>query len=51
MVHLSLDGTDPDDLTSGEMDGRKQAMLAIAALRRFMPGCEAARMPNCAISA
>ena len=27
MVHLSLDGTDPDDLTSGEMDGRKQAIV------------------------
>ena len=46
MVHLSLDGTDPDDLTSGEMDGRKQAMLAIAALKRFMPGCEDAKLRN-----
>ena len=46
MVHLSLDGTDPDDLTSGEMDGRKQAMLAIAALRHFMPGCEDAKLRN-----
>ena len=46
MVHLSRDGTDPDDLTSGEMDGRKQAMLAIAALRHFMPGCEDAKLRN-----
>ncbi len=46
MVHLSLDGTDPDDLTSGEMDGRSQAMLAIAALKRFMPGCEDAKLRN-----
>ena len=46
MIHLSLDGTDPDDLTSGEMDGRKQAMLAIAALKRFMPGCEDAKLRN-----
>lgn len=46
MVHLSLDGTDPDDLTSGEMDGRKQAMLAIAALKHFMPGCEDAKLRN-----
>jgi len=46
MVHLSLDGTDPDDLTRGEMDGRKQAMLAIAALRHFMPGCEDAKLRN-----
>jgi len=46
MVHLSLDGTDPDDLTRGEMDGRKQAMLAVAALRHFMPGCEHAKLRN-----
>jgi ribulose 1,5-bisphosphate synthetase/thiazole synthase len=46
MVHLTLDGTDPDDLTKGEMGGRKQAMLAVAALKRFMPGCEAAKLRN-----
>ena len=46
MVHLSLDGTDPDDLTRGEMDGRRQAMHAIAALRHFMPGCEDAKLRN-----
>ena len=46
MVHLTLDGTNPDDLTKGEMDGRKQAMLAIAALRHFMPGCEDAKLRN-----
>ena len=46
MVHLYLDGTDPDDLTEGEMGGRKQAMLAVQALQGFMPGCEAAKLRN-----
>lgn len=46
MVHLSLDGTNPDDLTRGEMEGRRQAMLAVAALRGFMPGCEEAKLRN-----
>lgn len=39
MVHLAVDGTDPDDLTRGEIEGRAQAMLAVNALRHFMPGC------------
>ena len=46
MVHLSLDGTDPDALTRGEMTGRKQAMHAVAALKAFMPGCEDAKLCN-----
>lgn len=46
MVHLYLDGTNPDDLTRGEMAGRKQAMLAVAALKQFMPGCEQAKLRN-----
>ncbi len=46
LVHLNLDGTDPGELTRGEMEGRKQAMLAIEALRRFMPGCEGAKLRN-----
>jgi hypothetical protein len=46
LVHLTRDGTDPDDLTSGEIDGRAQAMHAIAALRGFMPGCEVAKLRN-----
>lgn len=46
MVHLTLDGTNPDDLTHGEMEGRKQAMLAVEALKRFMPGCEEAKLRN-----
>ncbi len=46
MVHLYLDGTDPDAMTHGEMAGRKQAMHAINALRAFMPGCETAKLRN-----
>lgn len=46
MVHLYLDGTDPDDLTLGEIGGRKQAMQAVEALKHFMPGCEDAKLRN-----
>ncbi len=46
MCHLYLDGTDPDALTHGEMEGRKQAMYAVDALRGFMPGCEDAKLRN-----
>ena len=46
MVHLNIDGTDPDDLTRGEMAGRRQAMLAVEALKGFMPGCEDAKLRN-----
>ncbi len=47
LVHLAgCDGTDPDSMTHFEMEGRKQAMLAIEALRRFTPGCEGVRLRN-----
>jgi len=47
LVHLSgIDGTDPDDLTRGEIEGRRQALHAIEALRRYTPGCEGARLRN-----
>lgn len=46
MVHLGVDGTDPDELTHGEIEGRRQAMQAIAALRGFQPGCENAKLRN-----
>jgi hypothetical protein len=47
LVHLpNLDGTDPNDLTRGEMEGRRQAIHAVAALKRFMPGCEEAKLRN-----
>lgn len=47
LVHLAgIDGTDPDSMTKGEIEGRKQAMLAIEALRQFMPGCKGVRLRN-----
>ena len=47
LIHLGgYDGTNPDDLTRGEIEGRKQAMHAIAALREYMPGCESASLRN-----
>jgi len=47
LVHLAgIDGTDPDDLTMGEFEGRRRAMHAIEALRAFTPGCENVRLRN-----
>ncbi len=47
LVHLAeCDGTDPSDLTYFEMEGRKQAMYAVAAMRAYNPGCENARLRN-----
>ena len=47
LVHLAgIDGTDPDSMTRGEIEGRKQAMLAIEALKAYTPGCDAARLRN-----
>jgi ribulose 1,5-bisphosphate synthetase/thiazole synthase len=47
LVHLAeVDGTNADDLTAGEIEGRRQAMMAVAALRRFTPGCESAKLRN-----
>ena len=47
LIHMGeIDGTNADDLTRGEIEGRKQAMHAIEALRRFMPGCEDAKLRN-----
>jgi hypothetical protein len=47
LVHLdNCDGTDPADLTKFEIEGRRQTMMAIDALRRYMPGCETARLRN-----
>jgi ribulose 1,5-bisphosphate synthetase/thiazole synthase len=47
LVHLpDIDGTDANDLTVGEIEGRRQAIYAVEALRRFMPGCEDAKLRN-----
>jgi ribulose 1,5-bisphosphate synthetase/thiazole synthase len=47
LVHIpEIDGTDPNDLTIGEMRGRREAIYALEALRKFMPGCEDAKLRN-----
>lgn len=47
LIHLAgCDGTDPDSLTRFEIEGRRQAMMAIDALRAYTPGCDAARLRN-----
>jgi len=47
LIHLPrIDGTDVNDLTTGEIEGRRQAIHAVEALRRFMPGCEDAKLRN-----
>ncbi|MFM2183258.1 MAG: hypothetical protein RJB61_1552, partial [Actinomycetota bacterium] len=47
VIHLGcIDGVDPDDLTRGEIEGRRAAMHAIEALRAYMPGCAGARLRN-----
>jgi len=47
LVHLAgIDGSDADDLTRGEIEGRKQAMMAVEALKNYTPGCENAKLRN-----
>ena len=47
LVHLNgIDGTDPESLTKGEIEGRKAALEAIAALKEYMPGCSAGKLRN-----
>ena len=47
IIHLAnIDGTDVRDLTEGEIEGRRQAMLALEAIRRFTPGCAHAKLRN-----
>ncbi len=47
MVYMfGYDGTDVWDLTRGEMDGRHHAMLAVKALRKYVPGFEEASLRN-----
>ena len=47
LVHLqNIDGTKPDDLTKGEIEGRRQAVMAVNALKSFHPGCEKAKLRN-----
>jgi len=52
MVYLAgYDCTDVRDLTRAEIEGRRRALLALEALRRFAPGFEKARMRNFAMAA
>jgi hypothetical protein len=44
VVMAGFDCTDVRDLTAAEMEGRRQALLAIEALRRYTPGFESARL-------
>ncbi len=45
MIHMTnYDGTDVCDLTKAEIDGRRQALMAIQALRKFAPGFENASL-------
>ncbi len=47
LVHLpNVDGTDVRSLTSAEIEGRRQAVMAAAALRMFTPGCENSKIRN-----
>lgn len=51
LVHLAgCDGTDPDSMTHFEIEGRKQAMHAIDALREYTPGCDGVRLRNFGMS-
>lgn len=47
LIHLEgIDGTDVESLTEGEIEGRRQAMHAAEAIRRFTPGAEKAKLRN-----
>ncbi len=47
VIHIpEIDGTDIRDLTRGEMQGRRDAIHAINALKQFTPGFERAKLRN-----
>jgi hypothetical protein len=47
MIYMAgYDCTDVWDLTRAEMEGRRQALLATEALKRYVPGFERARLRN-----
>ena len=44
-IHMpAIDSTDVWDLTRGEIEGRQQVMWAVAALKKYAPGFEKARL-------
>lgn len=51
LIHLAgCDSTDADSLTQFEIEGRRQVMLAIEALRYYTAGCEGVRLRNFGMS-
>jgi ribulose 1,5-bisphosphate synthetase/thiazole synthase len=51
LIHLpGVNGVCPDSLTRFEIEGRRQAMHAIDALRAYTMGCEQARLRNFGMS-
>ncbi|MEM7139586.1 MAG: FAD-dependent oxidoreductase [Actinomycetota bacterium] len=47
LIHMpNVDGTDVRSLTAAEIEGRRQALMAIDALKAFTPGCENAKLRN-----
>ena len=51
LIHLAgCDGTDPNSMTLFEIEGRRQAMHAIEALRHYTPGCDGVRLRNFGMS-
>ena len=43
---FSVDATDVLDLTKAEMEGRQQAMNALVAMKKVIPGFEKAKLRN-----
>lgn len=41
---VGIDSTDPESLTKAEIEGRKQADMIMNMLRKYVPGCENAKM-------
>lgn len=51
MVYMfGYDGTDVWDLTRGEIEGRRQATLAVEVLRKYVPGFQDANLRNFSMS-
>ncbi len=46
LYSFGYDCTDVEDLTRAEQEGRRQALWALEAFRRFLPGFEKARLRN-----
>lgn len=43
---MGIDSTDPESLTKAEIEGRKQADEIMKFLRKYVPGCENAKMKS-----